>query len=39
MGVYRIEVYNRGDPLQKYSIGLPWNINGPVPMEDPWSVP
>ena len=21
------------DPLQKYSIGLPWNINGPVPME------
>ena len=20
-------------PLQKYSIGLPWNINGPVPME------
>ena len=21
------------EPLQKYSIGLPWNINGPVPME------
>ena len=20
-------------PLQKYSIGLPWNINGPVPVE------
>ena len=36
LGMEYVEAFNlkgKGRPLQKYSTGLPWNINGPVPME------